>query len=204
VTDAPANRLEATMQAEIESLRREVEALRGEREEAREGHRRSIDLWYAATKRAEAAEAALSEARADAERLRVALAGLLSVAWPAPDEGHTGFVDRLGMQFYRETGLWPHFKSAPMEVAREENAEETRRRWSAWLESKRDAAAAEAARALPPPSPRNDGLCGSCGQTVPLTPGSDGRAWLTGHETEGRPCFGSGCLPRNDRERSGT
>jgi hypothetical protein len=35
VTDAPANRLEATMQAEIEALRREVEALRGERAEAR-------------------------------------------------------------------------------------------------------------------------------------------------------------------------
>lgn len=81
------------------------------------------------------------------EDVRAALRGMLDVFWPTPDEGHTGFVDRLGMQFYRETGVWPHFKSASMEM-HVGDPEEARKRWTAWLNEKRDAAAAAAQRAL--------------------------------------------------------
>jgi hypothetical protein len=78
---------------------------------------------------------------ASAPGLYAALEGFLSVFWPTAEEGHTGFVDRLGMEFYRETGVWPHFKSEPMEIARDVNREEAQRQWSAWLEAKRNAAA---------------------------------------------------------------
>jgi hypothetical protein len=104
-------------------------------------------------------ERTASEARERAERAEAALGDCLAYLWPAPDEGHTGFVDRLGMQFYRETGIWPPFKSEPMEIARPDvDREEASRQWRAWLEAKRDAAAAKAARALSAPAPtHNDG-----------------------------------------------
>jgi hypothetical protein len=91
----------------------------------------------------------LDEAAAEIDRLRTGLQNLAAVAWPSPEEGHTGFVDRLGMQFYRETRIWPPFKSEPMEIARDVDREEASRKWREWLNAKRDAAAAEAARILP-------------------------------------------------------
>jgi hypothetical protein len=94
----------------------------------------------------------LDAALAEGERLREALRDCLAYLWPSPDEGHTGFVDRLGMQFYEETRIWPPFKSAPLEVAREPS-DEDHRAWQAWLEAKRDQAAAAGA-ALVSPSPR--------------------------------------------------
>jgi hypothetical protein len=84
--------------------------------------------------------------------LYAALEGFLAVFWPTAEEGHTGFVDRLGMQFYEETRIWPPFKSAPMETAREPTEEDSRA-WRAWLEAKRDQAAAAGA-AMVSPSPR--------------------------------------------------
>lgn len=168
--------LQAALDAERERAKSDAEALQHLRRVAFlrddatgpeiEKHLRGIVESYSShTEKASTAEAN-ARARADlAERerddlrgrlaaaeekvgaLTEALAGLLSVAWPSPDEGHTGFVDRLGMQFYRETGIWPHFKSAPMDMDMG-CQEEARRRWSAWLEEKRDAAAAKAASVL--------------------------------------------------------
>lgn len=94
-------------------------------------------------------EATAPRSEADEATLREALQGFLDVFWPTAEEGHTGFVDRLGMQFYRETGVWPHFKSAPLDVAASlPPPEETQKKWRAWLDAKRDAAAAAAVAAL--------------------------------------------------------
>jgi hypothetical protein len=84
---------------------------------------------------------------AAAPELYAALAGFLSVFWPTADEGHTGFVDRLGMQFYEETGIWPPFKSSSMEV-HVGDPEVASKAWRAWLDAKRDAAAAAAVAAV--------------------------------------------------------
>lgn len=86
---------------------------------------------------------------AAAKDLYAALAGFLSVFWPTADEGHTGFVDRLGMQFYEETRIWPPFKSEPMEIARPDvDRDAAHKAWREWLDAKRDAAAAAARAAL--------------------------------------------------------
>jgi hypothetical protein len=124
--------------------------------EAKEAAERRAQLAEARVRdleeRLDRALAAITDALAEGERLREALRDCLAYLWPSPDEGHTGFVDRLGMQFYDETRIWPPFKSAPMETAREPT-EEDRRAWRAWLEAKRDQAAAAGA-ALVSPSPR--------------------------------------------------
>jgi phage-related minor tail protein len=140
-----AERRAVAAEARVREVEREV---RERREEA-----------CAETMKRRNAEARLSEAvaerdaaLAEGERLRAALRDCLAYLWPSPDEGHTGFVDRLGMQFYEETRIWPPFKSAPLEVAREPS-DEDHRAWQAWLEAKRDQAAAAGA-ALVSPSPR--------------------------------------------------
>jgi hypothetical protein len=84
---------------------------------------------------------------AAAPDLSAALEGFISVFWPTAEEGHTGFVDRLGMQFYEETRIWPPFKSSSMEV-HVGDPEAASKAWRAWLDAKRDAAAAAAVAAL--------------------------------------------------------
>jgi hypothetical protein len=142
-----------------EELQRQLSAARANLEQARQ------DLGAE-----QRAVAQLRAARDDAERqakaLRASLSDCLAYLWPAPDEGHTGFVDRLGMQFYRETGIWPPFKSEPLEIARDTNREEAQKRWGAWLTVKRDATAA-AARAVLSASPSD--LCPTVGCVLPLS-----------------------------------
>jgi hypothetical protein len=78
------------------------------------------------------------------ERLHAALDAL----YPRGDEGWSGYVDRLSMEFYRETHVWPPGKDAPLEMHHEHDEEERRRRWQAWLDEHRAKLATAARRAL--------------------------------------------------------
>jgi hypothetical protein len=78
------------------------------------------------------------------ERLHAALDAL----YPRGDEGWGGYVDRLSMEFYRETHVWPPGKDAPLEMHHEHDEEERRRRWQAWLDEHRAKLATAARRAL--------------------------------------------------------
>jgi hypothetical protein len=75
---------------------------------------------------------------------------------PRPGEGIGGAVDRWGMQFYRETGNWPAFKSPPLEIYHPLSPEERSRAYSKWCDQKKQEFARRAAAVLGDDLPRND------------------------------------------------
>ena len=106
---------------------------------------------------------ALTRERARAEAAEAALREVLDLFQPtAADEGWSGYLDRLGMEFYRETHVWPHFKSAPLEMHHDLADEDRQKRWTEWLTAKRDDACTRA-RALLGPGPSPSSGTGDAG-----------------------------------------
>ena len=62
------------------------------------------------------------------------------------DPNASRWCDYWGMRFYRETGIWPRFKSAPMAMNPE--VDEDGSRFEAWIREKREALDEAARRAL--------------------------------------------------------
>ena len=105
----------------------------------------------------------LRRERARAEAAEAALREVLDLFQPtAADEGWSGYLDRLGMEFYRETHVWPHFKSAPLEMHHDLADEDRQKRWTEWLTAKRDDACTRA-RALLGPGPSPSSGTGDAG-----------------------------------------
>jgi len=95
-----------------------------------------------------------------------ALVAHLDAVYPREDEGWSGHLDRIGMDFYRETGVWPHFKSAPLEMHLAPD-EERLARWREWRSAQIDAAgnrARAAVRALAASAPETPGQGGNHGE----------------------------------------
>jgi hypothetical protein len=102
---------------------------------------RSIDDW---AKIAADERAATLAVMVERDAAREALRGLVDTVGRS-DEG-SAWLDDWGMRFYRETGVWPHFKSAPLDMR--VDLDDSPRRWTEWIRAKRDAAIDAARRAL--------------------------------------------------------
>jgi hypothetical protein len=122
--------------SEIASLRARAAALEAERDENEQAHlveelralRENESLRALAARRGEALRRCLLLSNFDGQ-------------WAYS-------LDELGMEFYRATGIWPVFKSAPMEMHHALPDEERMHRWYAWLSAEREKAAAEGRAAL--------------------------------------------------------
>lgn len=80
-----------------------------------------------------------------APALYAALERLVTFVGKSDESG--AWLDEMGMRFYRETGVWPHFKSPPLEM-HVPSPEAAQLRWTAWIRAQRDAAVDEARRVL--------------------------------------------------------
>jgi hypothetical protein len=148
-----------TLRADLDRVCRELGAEKIEHNQARaeaEMLRRVItenDCGDAGTDRAcriclACVRADLAALRAENVRLREALEDLLDL-FATDEEGATGHYDRIAMEFYEETRIWPPGKSAPMGMyLGDMDDKERHRTWTAWIESRRSTRVAAARRAL--------------------------------------------------------
>jgi predicted RNase H-like nuclease (RuvC/YqgF family) len=181
--DAPVNRLEATMAQEIAELRREVAALRGEREDLRARIEEGVREWdkeraehvndvACGERRLLKVEAALASARADADFLArlvgssLVLATLDTLAGEGPVEKPTHALPATVLSLVRDRDAAEAALSEAVALLNHESrrAERIRARLArvcqyaltSDFERWPIGGGAWSRRALPPPSPRND------------------------------------------------
>ena len=94
-----------------------------------------------------AAVAEIATLRAEVERLRAALREMTEWFWGVQTEDAMTSFERVGEEFYADTGMMRPGKSYPLESYPPDD-EVRRKTWDAWVKKKRDALEAKARAAL--------------------------------------------------------
>ena len=126
--------------SEITTLRAQVEEARREREVERSCNTANMAELVRA-------DGLLGAALSDAARLREALRAMTEWFWGVKTEDTITSFERVGEEFYADTGMMRPGKSYPMEMY-EPDPEVRRKTWDEWVKKKRDALEAKARAAL--------------------------------------------------------
>jgi hypothetical protein len=158
-TDAliAASEREEELDAIVEDRDRDLARLRADLDQAERALTAAGNARTELLTRDLAAERSLEETRG-------ALAALLDWFYEQPGEGKIAAYDRWAMEFYRETGIWPPGKSAPLEMHHDLSPEERSHQYRQWQDARRQELESRARRALasePAPATREHDRIGA-------------------------------------------